>query len=53
VRAVAEALEDRSSDAAGLRRMKALGFSWRTIADDVMAKIIAADAEDRTARRRS
>jgi glycosyltransferase involved in cell wall biosynthesis len=50
VRAVSEALDDRSSDAAKLRRMKALGFSWRAIAGDVKGKILAADAEDRSAR---
>lgn len=50
VRAVADALEHRSADGANSRRAKAVGFSWRTIADDIMGKILEADEADRLAR---
>lgn len=43
VAAVSDALDDRSGDAVAARRSKALGLSWRTIADEVMSKILEAD----------
>ncbi|MCU0454128.1 MAG: glycosyltransferase [Bacteroidetes bacterium] len=50
VQAVTDALADRSDGASDLRRRRSLSYSWRAIADEVMSKVLEADALCRRSR---